>query len=279
MTDEMPKVALPVAGHLNNKDNVAIPVTSSSFMVLTIAAYDEGPKIEVQTLNQLTAHKDIPVPKVLYEWVGHDQRYFILEERVDGQTLEEAWPSLSASQKAHIADEVAEIRNQLKYITSPSIRSVDQGPCFPGLLFFDLEPRGPFHSDIELWNAIALTLHDPPGKQFPLHVLENLKKRFPLCEPYVLTHCDLNVGNIMVKDGKLVGILDWEYAAYYPIWYEYVSASWGLTEMDAEWKALLREHLDAHGDTMEFWTYLYHLRQYPDLDDKARGILEKLSSD
>lgn len=37
----------------------------------------------------------------------------------------------------------------------------------------------------------------------------------------------------MVKDGKLVGILDWEYAAYYPIWYEYVSASWGLTEMDA----------------------------------------------
>lgn len=40
---------------------------------------DEGPKIEVQTLNQLTAHKDIPVPKVLYKWVDHDQRYFILE--------------------------------------------------------------------------------------------------------------------------------------------------------------------------------------------------------
>lgn len=44
----------------------------------------------------------------------------------------------------------------------------------------------------------------------------------------------------MVKDGELVGILNWEYAAYYPIWYEYVSASWGFTEMDVEWKRLLR---------------------------------------
>lgn len=89
----------------------------------------------------------------------------------------------------------------------------------------------------------------------------------------------MNLGNVIVKDGKLVGILDWEYAAYYRIWYEYVSASWGLTEMDAEWKALLRERLDVHGDAMEFLTYLCHLRQYPDLDDKGRGILEKLSLD
>jgi aminoglycoside phosphotransferase (APT) family kinase protein len=45
--------------------------------------------------------------------------------------------------------------------------------------------------------------------------LENLRKRMPRCEPYVLTHCDHNLGNIMVQDGQLVGILDWEYAAYY----------------------------------------------------------------
>jgi hypothetical protein len=27
----------------------------------------------------------------------------------------------------------------------------------------------------------------------------------------------------MVQDGKVVGILDWEYAAFFPIWYEYVA--------------------------------------------------------
>ncbi|KAE8331602.1 kinase-like protein [Aspergillus sergii] len=185
---------------------------------------DEGPKLEVKALSQLIAHKDIPVPKVLRDWVDDNHRYFILEERVDGQMLEEAWPFLSTSQKALIADQVAEAT-----ISSESKR--------------------------------------------------NLKKRFPPCEPYVLTHCDLNAGNIMVKDGKLVGILDWEYAAYYPVWYEYVSASWGLTEMDAEWKTLLRERLDAYGDAKEFWTYLCHLRQYPNIDGEGREILEKLPSD
>lgn len=34
----------------------------------------------------------------------------------------------------------------------------------------------------------------------------------------------------MVKDGQLVGILDWEHAAYYPVWYEYISATWGFTK-------------------------------------------------
>lgn len=104
-----------------------------------------------------------------------------------------------------------------------------------------------------------------------------MKKRLPKCEPYVLTHCDLNLSNIMVKDGELTGILDWEYAAYFPIWYEYVSASWVFTEMDAEWKRLLQQHLDVHEDAKDFWMDLYHLRQYPDLDKKGQEALKRLS--
>lgn len=83
----------------------------------------------------------------------------------------------------------------------------------------------------------------------------------------------------MVKDGQLVGILDWEYAAYYPIWYEYVSATWGFTEADAEWRRLLRQRLDTHEDAKSFWMDLYHLRNYPDLDEKGREVLENLSAE
>ncbi|PYI11380.1 kinase-like protein [Aspergillus sclerotiicarbonarius CBS 121057] len=240
---------------------------------------DEGPRLEVDTLSKLAAHKDIPTPKVLRDWVDRDGRYFVLEERIDGQTLEEAWPSLSESQKTVIADQVVQVRNKLRKLTSTAIQGIDQGPCYPALIFFDYEPRGPFHSDAELWDALSRILHDPPRKCFPEKTLKNLKKRLPPCEPYVITHCDLNLGNIMVKDGELVGILDWEYAAYYPIWYEYVSASWGWTEMDAEWKRLLRQRFDAHEDAKEFWTDLRHLRQYPELDKKGQEILEKLLAD
>lgn len=187
---------------------------------------DEGPKLEVQTLNHLAAYANIPAPKVLRDWVDGDGRYFVLQERMQGQTLEQAWPSLSEPQRTAIADQVVEVRKRLRSLMSTSIQSVDQRPCYPALLFSDREPHGPFHSDLELWDALSLTLHGPPKRSFPQRALENLKKCLPPCEPYVLTHCDLNLGNIMVKDGALVGILDWEFAAYYRIWYEYVSASW-----------------------------------------------------
>ena len=131
-------------------------------------------------------------------------------------------------------------------------------PCFS-------EPHGPFHSDRELWDALSRTLHDPPRRTFPQRALENLQKRMPKCEPYVLTHCDLNLGNIIIKDGRLAGMLDWEFAAYYPVWYEYVSASWGWTEEDAEWKRLLQERLNVHDDGYEdekgFWQDLRRLRE------------------
>ncbi|GIK02018.1 hypothetical protein Aspvir_006061 [Aspergillus viridinutans] len=244
---------------------------------------DEGPRTEVKTLEYLVSNPNvnIPAPRVLRDWVDGNGRYFVLLERMHGQTLEQAWPSLSKSQKTAIADQVVEVRKQLRSLTSEAIQNVDQSPCYPALLFSDCESQGPFHSDLELWDAISLTLHSPPTKQFPQKALENLRKRMPRCGPYVLTHCDLNVGNIMVEDGQLVGILDWEYAAYYPIWYEYVSASWAWTEEDAEWKKLLQERLAAHGDGHEdaknFWMDLRHLRKYPNLDDKGREALQRLS--
>lgn len=154
-------------------------------------------------LNYLATYTDISVPKVLRDWVDRDGRYFVLNERISGQTLEEAWPSLSERQKIDIADQVVQVRKQLRSITSTSIQCDDQSPCYPGLLFFDLEPRGPFHSDQELWDALAHNL-----RYLPRQVLDHLKKRLPRCEPYVLTHCDLNLGNIMVQDGKVVSILD-----------------------------------------------------------------------
>jgi aminoglycoside phosphotransferase (APT) family kinase protein len=49
---------------------------------------------------------------------------------------------------------------------------------------------------------------------------QKLKDNFPKPEPYVLTHRDLTLGNIMIKDDKITAIIDWEYAGYYPWWAE-----------------------------------------------------------
>lgn len=49
---------------------------------------EEGPKLDVKMLKHLASHTDIPVPKVVRDWADRSGRYFVLEERIDGETLE-----------------------------------------------------------------------------------------------------------------------------------------------------------------------------------------------
>ncbi|KAL4778625.1 hypothetical protein BJX76DRAFT_352471 [Aspergillus varians] len=121
----------------------------------------------------------------------------------------------------------------------------------PRLLFSDGKPHGSFYPDLELWDPINLTLHGPPKRNFSRQVLESLKKRLPRYEPYVLTHCNLDLGNIMVKDGNLVGLLQERFGVYG----------------------------DAYKDAKDFWMDLCHLRKYPDLDKTGRETQERSSSD
>jgi hypothetical protein len=71
-----------------------------------------------------------------------------------------------------------------------------------------------------------------------------MQQNFPVGPPYVLTHADLNLGNILVHEGKIVAIIDWELAGYYPWWVEiFTSHSRSIGDsghelFDAVWKEL-----------------------------------------
>lgn len=47
----------------------------------------------------------------------------------------------------------------------------------------------------------------------------------------VFTHGDLHTGNIMVEDGTIVVILDWNTAGFYPAYWEWYKATWHGTFM------------------------------------------------
>jgi thiamine kinase-like enzyme len=64
-------------------------------------------------------------------------------------------------------------------------------------------------------------------------------------EPLVLTHQDLNLRNIILGEDGRLWIIDWEWAGYYPPWFEYV-AMWRQNEdeiisgtNDKFWKAMV----------------------------------------
>ncbi|PYI33816.1 kinase-like protein [Aspergillus indologenus CBS 114.80] len=246
---------------------------------------DDALCTEGAVMRVLAQDPEIPAPRVLHEWVDSNGRYFILEERLRGETLQDAWPRLSQPQKRAIAAQVGQVRQRLRRLTSPCIQSVGGGACYPPYEWgFRTRAQGPFGSDADLRAAIRSYLAGLLDRELPDQILQNLMARMPASGPYVLTHGDLHISNIMVDaDGRLVGIIDWEYAAYYPIWFEYLLVARGNVDPDnAEWKELLLQQFedqgDGHPDAVQFRDHIFLLKGYPYLDDGERELLAKLCS-
>ena len=50
----------------------------------------------------------------------------------------------------------------------------------------------------------------------------------------IFTHGGIVVRNILVHDGSIVAVLDWEYAGWYPAYWDYVFALQCLDNIDWE---------------------------------------------
>ncbi|OJJ65558.1 hypothetical protein ASPBRDRAFT_35837 [Aspergillus brasiliensis CBS 101740] len=215
------------------------------------------PTDEVSNIRLVQEQTSIPVPKILEDREEEDQR-LVLMERIPGEPLSTVWPSLSFEQRESIAKQTAEYLLELREIQSNRMQSLGGGPVFNNSLFAygdDSYPRGPFASDDELWVEMERELHE----SVPEAVREQLRSRMPQAKPYTFTHGDLTYSNIMVKDGCVTGIINWEMAAYMPVWWESVRAS--ISEHgdeDEDWKIFLEEYMPDYSAAYEFWRdYLY----------------------
>ncbi|KAI9871928.1 MAG: hypothetical protein M1830_002287 [Pleopsidium flavum] len=231
------------------------------------------PNHEAINLKFLRENTTIPVPKVVKEWVDDEGSYFVLMERIKGQTLEAAWSIMSTADKERVADQTADCLLQLRRFRSARIKSPDGGPVYSGFLFLaELHfPHGPYSSDEELWQDMAAAL-----KKLPEKARERFRKRMPKSSPYTFTHGDLTNVNIMVEDGNLTGIIDWEAAGYFPAWWEFTAAGIGLGIEDAEWKALLRARMTDYTKERQFWRDFYAIHSYPSLNERGEALLKEL---
>jgi aminoglycoside phosphotransferase (APT) family kinase protein len=234
----------------------------------------EPPSFEAQNLRFLKENTTIPVPELVLEYNDND-RYFMQTERIAGTTLHSAWPSLSQNQKETIAEQTAHYLSQLRGLQSSSLQSIDNQPLYSSFLFLDGygKPYGPLLSDDELWAALLPVLGKLPEK-----IRMRFRNQMPVARPYTFTHGDLSAVNIMVKDGNVTGILDWENSGYFPVWWEFTCATIGLGKEDTEWKTILRKHMPQHEAARQFWLDMYALRHYPVLNERGEEALSRLQA-
>lgn len=237
---------------------------------------DTHPNFEARNARFLQGNTTIPVPDIIEEWTENDGSYFLVMRRIPGVPLSAAWPEMSEPDRDRVARQTAGYLAQLRRLHSSQLQSLHDQPLYSAFLFrdgFGL-PHGPLSSDDQLWQEMAKALQGISDK-----ARHHLRSRMPPAAPYTFTHGDLTIHNVMVKDGNVSGIIDWEAGGYFPVWWEFASTRISQGQDDRDWKALLRKHMDDHTDAYEFWLDYYALSSYPTLDERGVNLLKELELD
>ena len=140
---------------------------------------------------------------------------------IEGDSLEEAWQSMDSEQKHSIAEQLGQIITTMRKVPSNGckIGSFD-GTARDCRQFSDYF-GGPFE-DVCDFNEFTLDFL----RGTPLAIRKTLVEAFERSSQsrtrVVLSHGDLVPRNIIVKEGRVQALLDWEYAGWYPEYWEYV---------------------------------------------------------
>ena len=169
---------------------------------------------------------------------------FIIMERVDGITLEQAWPNLSWITTVKLALQLRRFVSILRSQTSPTAGALASGKCNSFLLQdrFRLPVRSTpaaVWSFIEFWAGFTST----PGAIGAVQKGERIstKKGVPsMPSAFVMTHHGLTPRNMCVDKGNQLWIVNWEYAGWYPKFFEYAGMQHLEVPNNWNWLARLR---------------------------------------
>jgi aminoglycoside phosphotransferase len=202
----------------------------SSFILKSKAHYP-GCEVEVQNVHFAREQTTIPIPAFLAHW-QEGGRVLAIQERVEGEPLEDIVSDLRQEDLARIGKELGAYLSQLRELSNPSMTMLD------GRMVIDRRLLKPLSRAPSCGNADDMILSDEQvAEVLALRIkghldgrtLDSLMGRMPSAKPFVFSHSDLHEGNIMVKDGHFVGLIDWELAGYYPEWWEFVNSCESLS--------------------------------------------------
>jgi aminoglycoside phosphotransferase (APT) family kinase protein len=176
-----------------------------------------GPDIlpsEAETMRFIAAKTSIPIPRVYEE--GSDPVPSITMDYVEGVSLDTVWNWLPEEQKLDLADQLKGLLSELRSLKGQYIGSLHRGKASDGRRF-DLK-GGPFDTEDE-FNHFLLS---DRLKATPTILHDIALRSLRTDHEIVFTHADFTPRNIMVKDGRVVALLDWEYSGWYPEYWEFV---------------------------------------------------------
>jgi hypothetical protein len=175
--------------------------------------------------------KNIPLLNEMHRFGRpSDPHHFTVMSQAKGAPLNNVWHKSSPQEKKGYADQVIAAIREMRQYTAPHPQRADGSPLWDNIIgqCKVLKACKEIGKTTDDWfNNLDAELRHGLSRQYgtkdPAVIdakLQELKNNFPQGSPYVFTHADLNTGNIIVNNGKIQAIIDWELSGYYPAWVE-----------------------------------------------------------
>ncbi|RAK96386.1 aminoglycoside phosphotransferase family protein [Aspergillus ibericus CBS 121593] len=178
---------------------------------------------EAEAMKLVFGHTSVPVPEVIVTSFDGEKGNIHMTI-IPGTCLEVKWDMLDIQSKESICLQLWDLISKWREIPLPSNLTglyqcaADGSPSRDPLLEDLQSPKRPLTSDSELRGRIYERYLYFGGLRYK-HTLPDM---LPRSDRSVFTHGDIAPRNIMINDeNQITGILDWEYAGWYPDYWEY----------------------------------------------------------
>jgi len=162
----------------------------------------------------------IRVPKVrrVVRGLDRDKGYIIMDRIPTSMTLEDRWPSLGLWSTLCIALQLRGFIKQMRSLRSPTLGALASGKCNSIFLddYYGLPPHATpeeYEEFIRFWTRFLMKGVRPS---------RILNWEVPDTGPLVFTHQDLAPRNVVVDENDKIWLVDWEFAGWFPAYFEYV---------------------------------------------------------
>ncbi|KAG6901276.1 hypothetical protein C0995_014328 [Termitomyces sp. Mi166 len=172
----------------------------------------------------------LPVPRVLFYAESFEERGAIWMTRVPGVLLSQVWRQLSDAERFTIMGELHHYLLRLrecKNPRSPEVSSITGG----SIKSFRTCNGG--HRVRDQSDAQRVEFDDQTRKIEHLADMEH---------SIVFTHGDLMRHNILVKDGHITGIIDWECAGWLPEYWDYTTMTIRGYNFPSSWNSAIHDN-------------------------------------
>ncbi|ESZ96857.1 serine/threonine protein kinase [Sclerotinia borealis F-4128] len=177
---------------------------------------------EPNALKLVEQYTSIPAPRFV-DVGNHGNEIYLVMTRVPGQQLRHIYHLMSYTERNRLADDLADYISQLGRI--PNTTAYMIGGTLGGPAIDHRMPNsgigGPFNTEADFNNFLVSHIESTSARILG-------EENEPRNHRLVFTHSDLHWSNILMDQGRLSGIIDWECAGFKPEYWEFTKAMYAV---------------------------------------------------